>query len=91
MKRARLVVVIAAAPGAGLMRPNPMTSNGPLQTSPAIGDGSERHVRLARVVIKTLTSSLLIALVLVPGVRPLFEKGIGQIFERSGRAETVKA
>jgi len=77
------------------LRPILMTSIatvlGLVPMSLGIGEGSELQVPLARVVIGGLTTSLMITLVLVPTVYTLFEEGIGGIFKRSGKTETVKA
>jgi HAE1 family hydrophobic/amphiphilic exporter-1 len=78
--RLRPILMTSIATGLGLV---PM--------SLGIGEGSELQVPLARVVIGGLTTSLLITLVLVPTVYTLFEEGIGGIFKRSGKTETVKA
>src|SRR5215831_4939038 len=67
------------------------TALGLVPMSLGIGEGSELQVPLARVVIGGLTTSLMITLVLVPTVYTLFEEGIGGIFRRSGKTETVKA
>jgi len=67
------------------------TGLGLVPMSLGIGESSELQVPLARVVIGGLTTSLLITLVLVPTVYTLFEEGLGGIFRRSGRTETVKA